>query len=425
MPEIKKGDESILNVSKDVMVLAMGVIVASLIPILLQPFLKRTFSPEDFGAYDVYLKTFSILVALSCLKYENAILLPKKDSDSKHVIYLCLLISGVIFLVTLLFFFLFSDFVVGLLIDMNMIALFLLPLSVFFYAVFNVFNLYLIRNRKFALSSTSKISRRLGEGVVQVIIGLFKNPHGLVVGDFVGNVVQGFYSFWKADKISPFRLISKTRIKKVLKEYRELPLYTLVPNVLNTFALGALTFLILNNFDLKEVGFLEFTQRILAIPSVFVSVAISQVVFQRVSNLINKKEKVMPLVLSLMSLLIMVSFLFIVVIEFFGESIFVLIGGDGWEKSGEYSKILVYASAVMLVFSPLGKVLIALKKFKTNSIWEITKFISILFLFYPNSYTIKEYIWLYTGIIVFFYLLYGAIIIYQTHKYQIEIKTQT
>ena len=379
MPDKKKGDESILTVSKDVMILASGVIVASLIPLVLQPFLKRTFSPEEFGAYDVYLKSFSILVALSCLKYENAILLPKKDSDSKHVIYLCLLISLSIFAITTLSVIFFSDIIVEQLPDINRFSLFLLPISALFYSVFNVFNLYLIRNRKFTLSSTSKISRRLSEGVVQVFLGSMGNAKGLVIGDFFGNAVQGVYSFWKANKISTFKKVSKKRLKEVMREYKELPLYTLVPNVLNTFVLGSLTFLVLNNFDLKEVGFLEFTQRILSIPSVFISVAISQVVFQRVSSLINKREKVMPLVLSLMSLLLVVSFFFVLVIEFFGESIFVLIGGIGWEKSGEYSKILVYSSAVMLVFSPLGKVLIALKKFKINSIWEISKFIAILF----------------------------------------------
>lgn len=237
--------------------------------------------------------------------------------------------------------------------------------------------------------------------------------------------MQGIYSFYKANKISSFRKIGLSKIRKLAREYKELPLFTLLPNLLNTFVLGSLTFLVLENFDFEEVGFLEFTQRILSIPSVFVSAAISQVIFQRVSNLVNQREKIMPLILPVMSMLLIVSFLFILVIQFFGEYLFTLIGGKGWEQSGEYARILVYAFSAMLIFSPLGKVLIALKKFKTNSIWEISKFFAILMLFFIDGYTIKEYLKLYTAIIILFYLIYGAVILYQSHKYQIENTIKT
>jgi len=405
---------------KDVLILSSGIFIAQLIPLLLQPFLKRTFSPEDFGTYDVYLKAFSILVALSSLKYENAILLPKKDTDSKHVLYLSLIISAIVFLLVLLIVALFNDYLTGYLEGITYFSLILLPFSVFSYSVFNTFNMYLIRRQKFVLSSSSKISRRFSEGMVQVLFGYLQNSKGLLIGDVIGNLVQGIFSFWKAKLITPFKYISYSKLKKVAHEYRDLPIYTLIPNVLNTFVLGSLTFLILNKFDLKEVGYLEFTQKILSIPGVFISISISQVVFQRVSQLIIKGKNIVPLLWSIIAILIVFSIIFIVCIEFFANDIFLLIGGDGWENSGEYAQILVYASAAMLIFSPLGKVLIALKKFKINSIWEITKFIVIVVLFYLDDLTIEEYLQKYTLIIIVFYVIYGSIILYQSYKYQIE-----
>lgn len=420
MPKGGEFFKSIRTLSKDVFILSTGIFVAQLIPLFLQPFIKRIFTPEDFGTYDVYLKSFSILVALSCLKYENAILLPKKDTDAKHVMYLCLIFSSIIFLIILITAIFFNTAITQYFEGFTLFALLLLPCSVLSYSVFNVFNMYLIRRQKFVLSSTSKISRKLSEGIVQVTLGYFKNSLGLIIGDVMGNLVQGVFSFWKAKSITSFEHISKSKLKRLMYEYRELPIFTLVPNILNTFVLGSLTFLILGKFSLKEVGYLEFTQKILSIPSVFISIAISQVLFQRVSKLIQNGKAIVPLLWSIIGILAVCSGVFILIIQLFAEELFTLIGGSGWDNSGVYAKILVYASAVMLIFSPLGKVLIALKKFKVNSIWEMSKFAAILALFYLDNYAIKEYLKIYTIIIIIFYIIYGFTVLHYSYKYQGE-----
>jgi len=415
----------ITSFGRDTITLIIGIFIGQLIPLFLQPYLKRVFEPEDFGTYDVFLKTFSVLVALSSLKYENAILLPKKENDAKHVFYLCILFSFMIFIINLCVIFIFYNSILSYFKSFTSIALFFLPFSVLSYSVFNASNIFLIRKKRFFLSSTNKVIRRLFEGGIQSGFGCYKNSLGLIIGDVIGNVAQALFSIWKLKSITPLGIISKSKLKKVLFEYKDLPLFTLFPNILNTFVLGSLTFLILSKFDLKEVGFLEFTQKILSIPSVFISIAISQVVFQRVSQLVNQGKEIIPLLKGISILLTFSALFFVLIIHFFGEQLFVLIGGKGWETSGYYAKILVYGSAVMLVFSPLGKVLIALKKFKLNSAWEIGKFLMILGLFFINNISIENYLIIYTIIIVIFYVIYGILIFYTSYKYQIENKVRT
>lgn len=425
MAEILTKLKGTFGFGRDILILSFGIVVAQLIPLLLQPYLKRVFSAEDFGIYDVYLKSFSILVAISTLRYENAILLPKKESDSKHIVFLCIVLSLLFFVIMILSAFFFGSEIIELLGGGERIMLYILPFSVIGFSVFNVFNLYLIRHRKFLLSSTSKISRRASEGVVQVFFGVLKYPSGLLIGDGIGNIVQGIYSYLKVKRYTSLKCISIARIKKVAVEYRELPIYTLLPNVLNTFVLGSLTFLVLDKFDINEVGYIEFSQRILSIPSVFISIAISQVVFQRVTKLINDNKKILPLILSVIVILLLISILFVLIIQFYGNEIYKIIGGPGWGKSGHYAKILVFASASMLLFSPIGKVLLALKKFKINSFWEIAKFMAIFSLFFMENRTVSEYLYLYTGILFIFYSIYGVLIIYYSYRYQIENKTSS
>ncbi|MEJ4087314.1 lipopolysaccharide biosynthesis protein [Galbibacter orientalis] len=421
MIKLNKIDFSYGKLGRDILILSSGVFISQLIPLLLQPFLKRLYTPEEFGLFDVFLKSFSILVALSSLKYENAILLAKKDTDSKSIIYLSLIISIIFFLISIILIIFFGDFFNTLMNNVNSLFFLCLPISVLFYSIFNIFNFYLIRRQRFFLSSSSKVSRRISEGIFQLIIGLSKNLRGgLLIGDVVGNIVQGLYSVIKARKITSFKYISFKRIKKNAFKFRELPLYTLLPNILNTFVLGSLTFLILNKFKIEEVGYLEFAQKILVIPSVLISTAISQVVFQRVSKLVNQKKKITSLLISVTIILFLVSITFVAVIELLGVEIFTIIGGDEWRRSGEYAEILVYASAIMIVFSPLGKVLISLKRFKVNSLWEIFKFIGIISLFFIDNMSIEGYLKRYSIIIVFFYIIYGILIFTYSFKYENE-----
>lgn len=108
------------------------------------------------------------------------------------------------------------------------------------------------------------------------------------------------------------------------------------------------------------------------------------------------------------------------IIEIFGPQLYLLIGGSGWESSSDYAKILVYASAIMLIFSPMGKVLIALKKFKINSLWELGKFVAIIMLFFVDGYTLPQYLKIYTFILIVFYIIYGVLILYQSRKYEVQ-----
>jgi O-antigen/teichoic acid export membrane protein len=412
---------NIRSIGTDTVTLIIGTLVANLIPVMLQFYLKRVFSPSDFGTFDVYLKVFGILVALSALKYESAILLAKKESDSKHVMYLSILLSIATFVLCIFLILILEEPILLHIPQLNSTALWLLPFSAMTYSIFNITNLFLIRKRKFMLSSSTKVMRRLVEGVTQSGFGSLGKPTGLIWGDVIGNISQAIFSFWKVSNLTTFKTISLLKLKKVAKEFIELPKFTLVPNILNTFVLGSLTFLILDKYSIQEVGYLEFTQKILAIPSVFISVAISQVIFQRVSLMVIKRQKILPFILSVITLQVLFAIILIVMIHFFAQDLFIFIGGEQWDKSGEYAKILVYGTSVMLIFSPLGKVLIALKEFKMNSFWEFSKFIIIASFFFMNDIPITTYLVRYTIAISLFYLVYGFLIIYASSKYQRQL----
>ena len=81
------------DIFRNISVLISGTAFAQLIPILLQPLLRRYFSPEAFGAYAVYLSLVGILIVISSFKYELSIILPKKAKQGANILFLTFIIN--------------------------------------------------------------------------------------------------------------------------------------------------------------------------------------------------------------------------------------------------------------------------------------------------------------------------------------------
>ncbi|MGA3015050.1 MAG: hypothetical protein ABSD71_13570, partial [Bacteroidales bacterium] len=63
---------------RNTVILVFGTGVAQMIPILLQPILRRVYAPADFGAFAVYFSMIGILVVIANFRYDLAIGLPEK-----------------------------------------------------------------------------------------------------------------------------------------------------------------------------------------------------------------------------------------------------------------------------------------------------------------------------------------------------------
>ena len=79
--------------TKSTLTLVIGTAIAQSIPFVLQPFLRRIYSPEDFGAISVFLSILAVISIVSSLRYEVAMLLPKEDEDAANIFFLTVLIN--------------------------------------------------------------------------------------------------------------------------------------------------------------------------------------------------------------------------------------------------------------------------------------------------------------------------------------------
>lgn len=413
------------DVFKDLSFLMGGTFIAQLIPILLQPVLKRLFTVEEFGIFDIYFRSVGLLAIVFSLKYEKAIVLSKTKADAISI-YLGVIFLGIIsFLLTEVVLIILNGFGVKVfnIPDSHSLIIYLIPLSALFFLINLASQLMFIRQKRFMASSSLKIYRRGSEGVFQASTGLMGKYWGLTLGDAIGSAtaaLAGFFRIRKAfDQDLPDNLLAS--IKKNARAYVEFPKYAFASNLLNAFVLSALTFQIFAKFSIQEVGYAELTQRMLTVPSALIGVSLGQIILQRVSAAYHKQASIQKLFGGFLFFGILVAIPFFISIYFWGPEIFGWVFGKQWILSGVYAKNLIVSSSFLIVISPLGQVLIGLHKIKMNSIWEIGKFLIIVSLFVIDFSSIGSYLKIYNLLLIFIYLSYLIIIVLSIRKYEKSI----
>lgn len=133
--------------SHNVLTLMTGTTIAQAIPIAISPILTRIYTPEDFGVFALFLAIVGFFSVIASGRYEQAILIPKKDEDAINIFALGFIIICSISLFLLIIILIFNNNITALLNNETIsIWLYFIPLTVFFIGLFNL--LVLFNNRK-------------------------------------------------------------------------------------------------------------------------------------------------------------------------------------------------------------------------------------------------------------------------------------
>ena len=405
---------------RNVFTLISGTAIAQIIPIALQLILRRIYSPDVFGAFAVYISVVGILVVISTLRYEMAVVLPKDDKDATNIVGLSFLISvfvNIVFLILIIFL---KDFIIKLLnfpVEYSY-WLYFMPLSTLLLSSYHAINYWLIRKKAFKASSINKMSRRSIEGVFQLSLGILRKPFGLAIGDFFGNlanIISGLIQLRK----SSFRFsnINWATIKYVAKRYIEFPKYQAIPYLLNTISLLFPIFIINRIYSEEITGYYDLSRMVLALPLALISMSISQVLFQKLTEKKNKRLPVLKNILNTSKILALLTIPAIIILYFFGTEIFGFLFGKEWGVSGEYTSILVFSYSLKFVVSPISIVFPALEKIKIASIWQIFYFCAIITLIFLPKIAINDFLLIYVGIELIAYTIYFLLIYRITKNY--------
>jgi O-antigen/teichoic acid export membrane protein len=415
-----RGSELLKNSS----ILISGTIVAQLIPVLLQPLLRRFYSPETFGAYSVYLSIVGILAIVSSFKYELAIILPRNDKSASNIFFLTVIINLLFNLVLLLIVIIWKKTLLKFL-NLNEsfgIYLYFAPAGIFFYNLYQSLNNWLVRQKSFFPVSINKFVRRGTEGVSQIAFKFLKIPHGIIFGDIIGhisNIISGLFQANKAGlKLSS---LSLNKMKYVVSKYSEFPKFNVIPSFMSACSFLLPAILINKYYSSEYTGYFDLSKLLLSIPLALISTSISNVLLQIIAENYRNNKSIMSEIKPVIILIAGIGITEIIIISIFGTGLFKLLFGNKWGFSGEISKLLVWSYALNFIVASFSAIFISMEKIKLLSIWQIFYFISILSLFFLKNLHFLNFIKVYVIIEVSCYLLMIALMIFVVSRYERRI----
>jgi len=410
---------------KNTSILVSGTILAQLIPILLQPVLRRYYSPEIFGAYTVYLSLVGILMMVASFKYELAIILPKKNKEAANIFFISVIIN---FLFNLLLFIVIVIFKPGLLLFLNLsnefaFFLYLVPAGVFLFNLYQSINYWLIREKKYFAISKNKLVRRGFEGVAQVSLKYTGSSLGLLLGDIFGHCANITYGIYQSIKNGlKLRYFNIKKIRYVLNKYSEYPKYNLFPGLLSASSYLLPAILINKLFNSELAGFFDLSKLVLSIPMALIATSISNVLLERISAKFKKSDTIRKDLFSIAGFVIFIMIIEILIIVLWGENLFKIFFGKQWEYAGAISKILVWSYALNFLVASFSSIFISMKKIKILSLWQFLYFAAILMLFFFKHIAFDQFLKIFVAIEISSYLSIILLMISIVYKYESKLK---
>ena len=413
------------EVSRNTSVLVSGTLLAQLIPFILQPFLRRYFDPEVFGAYSVYMSLLGILIIIASGKYELAIVLPKSDKNAINLVALNFILNG-IFNILLLFPLLFWNTEILLFLNLSdkyKLYLYMVPAGTFLYNGYQSVNYWLIRRKAFKPISINKFIRRGFEGAAQVGFAVAKQSNGLIFGDILGNFINLIVFLKQGVKTGlNFKWVSLIQIKYVLRKYSEFPKYNLFPGFLSACSYLLPAILINKFYGQKFTGYFDLSKMMLSIPLALIASSVSSVLLQKVSEKFKANQSLLSDLKPVLYITLIVAFMEWILIYFWGESIFVIIFGKSWQLAGTISQIMVWSFVLNFIVASFNTLFIGLNKIKLYSLWQIFYFFTIIMLVFFKNSDFVEFLSIYVAVEIINYFLVIILGIYIVYKYETNLK---
>lgn len=264
-----------------VSLLVGGTAIGQFISVISLPILTRLYSPEAFSNLAVYVSILSLLTAISCMRLEIAIPLPKSNKIAAALCTLSI-ISTISFsiLITLVILYLPDLFII---LTDNKIQNFiwLIPLGVLAVGIYNALQYWSTRSKKFKLISKTRVTQSIGGNSIKLGAGFLFNGSitGLILGQFLSQSV-GFISLGLSlikNDWNIFKKLKFNHLKIALKRYDKFPKYSILEAFANIGSIQIPILIIASYYITSETGYLMIAMQILAIPMTLIGSAVSQV----------------------------------------------------------------------------------------------------------------------------------------------------
>ncbi|HEF8771918.1 TPA: oligosaccharide flippase family protein, partial [Providencia stuartii] len=340
-----------------VSLLVGGTAIGQFISIISLPILTRLYSPEAFSNLAVYVSVLSLLTAVSCMRLEIAIPLPKSH---KIAAALCILsiVSTILFSLLITIIILCFPDLFRILTD-NKIQkiIWLIPLGVLAVGIYNALQYWSTRNKKFKLISKTRITQSIGGNSIKLGSGILFNGSviGLILGQFLSQSI-GFINLGLSLIKNDWNIFKKLKLyhfKVALKRYDKFPKYSTLEAFANIGSIQIPILIIASYYMSSETGYLMIAMQILAIPMTLIGGAVSQVYLADAAQYFHQ-GKLKQFTLRTIINLSKISFLPLLFTALISPFAIPYILGDEWQRTGTLISWMVPWFFMQFITSPIS-----------------------------------------------------------------------
>jgi lipopolysaccharide exporter len=342
------------NFIGDVTKLSVGTAFAQGLGIVVLPIITRLYAPDALGLSLIFISIVTILGAVACLRYEQAVILPADDKEAVNLFAASILIAIVVTVaLTLVARLFYQPFLKLLNAEALHPYLWLFGPTVFLGATLHALNVWNSRTRRFFRLSVARVASALMLVSVQVGAALFgfSDAGSLIIAHFLALLTTTFLlavQIAAADGLLFQRSIEFSRVLDGMMKHRRFPIYGTWSELLNMSANQLPTFLLSAFFSTTVVGYYGLAARLLRMPITLLGNAIAQVFYQRAS-VAYSQDNLPTLTHSVYHSLFVFGIFPALLLTLVGEDLFTILFGTIWMEAGRYTQILSPLSLFVFV----------------------------------------------------------------------------
>lgn len=379
---------------QNIAVMFAGNVMAQVAAFLAAPIITRLYLPEDFGVMSFIQAIAGTIGVITCFCYQQAIVIPKSDEKAYNLSLLSL--SATLLTVCSLFPIIFftDDFIA----DFGGISqykncLYFIPFLVLFIGLKEICVYLYTRFKLFNKLSIAIAIIPIFTALAKITAGylLEASPFWLITGNTIGVAVAVVYLIINFKFKIPLiiRSIKISSLKIVAKEYYKFPRYSLPGTFFDTLTNNLPVILFAAFYSPAIVGLFGFTNMVLQRPVSVVSQSISNILFQKFSEIINKEQELYFILKKTTVGLFLLGIVPFGILTCTGKLIFSFIFGNEWMEAGVYAQILSPMIFLFLINKPAGRVIVAKQKLKfgmyyamANNLFRVVAIIAGYYIFH-------------------------------------------
>lgn len=342
---------------RHVLTLMTGTAVAQGVTFFMMIVLARIYTPRDMGLLATYVSVASILVAVAALRYDMAIMLPRKELEALSVARLGMVCLTVVSLLATA-----ASLPLSGLIERQWgheVALWmpLVGLTTFLMSAVELFKYWFNRNSDYRAIAVNQAEQQIGLTSGQLVLGMagMGGMAGLILGHTAGQIFA-FVNLGRQAKPLWRRLPEGApSLRWAARRYRRMPLLN-GPNALADALRTNGIQLLIGGYSVASLGQFQMAWRYLDAPLILINGAVARVFFQKLSTI--EPGRMRPLVRVTIKRAILIGLVPFALIYVLSPWIFPFFLGSQWTESGSFARALTPWLFMMLITSPISNLFI-------------------------------------------------------------------